>query len=134
MPKRLKMAIRIASPPGNTEARSGFNPGSSSLEIRSVPMHALRIFFIAGSVISPVDPGCARRMSAIALMVPDAPTATCHPTPRSCVSIERSSSPAAVSAARKCSASRRLLKSIRGCRSRSPCTCCAIEGFRILRR
>jgi len=77
--KLSKSARRIATPPGKTAARSGASPGSSSRCTRSHAMICLRNLRSASSVMPLVDQPFARRISAIAVIVPELPMPRSQP-------------------------------------------------------
>ncbi|MNT35866.1 hypothetical protein D3C72_1719120 [compost metagenome] len=91
-----KIASRMARPAGNIPRRSGLMPSMSSLST-SPSLKILRLSQARPSgLISPVPSPAAWIARPMALMVPDAPTASCQPSRRRACSMPMISRRAAV--------------------------------------
>lgn len=82
MPSPAKRARRIATPPASTSARSGCSPSSFSRLVRPASIIALRSLRSGFVSMVPSAQPCRRRISATALMVPEAPTHSVHSAAR----------------------------------------------------
>ena len=89
--RRSKSACRIATPPGNTRARSGRRPRSLSSSTWPASIIVLRSRLSAAAVIPFRDHPFMRRMFSAERIVPDAPTAWDQPDSRNERSMVRNS-------------------------------------------